>query len=278
VRNKGLLFFFALAILFAVVFNLPSSVSRLVKAGARESIAPYQDLTRSSSRATSRFIAAFRNIDDLLDENDRLNRELAQLRIEIQRLRTLDRENTELRSMLRFAQHSPYRLVACEVVGRGDVTGWWQTAHLNKGTADGVWSNMAVITAEGLVGKTVEVSRHTCEVRLITDPDSKIGGKLGRAVSLGIVCGQGFAPLEGRAPLEMLCPIEPFRMEYLPKDAELLKGDEVFTSGLGGVFPPDLVIGRVEKAERDPSGLFQCASVVPSADLSALTRVFVVLQ
>ena len=51
--------------------------------------------------------------------------------------------------MLRFAQHTPYRIVACEVVGRGDVTGWWQTVHLNKGTADGVWTNMAVITADG---------------------------------------------------------------------------------------------------------------------------------
>ena len=276
-RSKGLLIFFGLAILFVVVFNLPSSVSQLVKAGARESIAPYQDLTRSSARDGSRLLAAIRNIDDLIRENDRLNGALAQLRVEMQRLRSLDRENAELRSMLRFAQHTPYRIVACEVVGRGDVTGWWQTVHLNKGTADGVWTNMAVITAEGLVGKTVEVTRQTSEVRLITDPDSKVAGRLVRANALGVVHGQGFVPATGPTQLEMLCPIELFRMDYVAKDAEVLKGDEAFTSGLGGVFPPDLLIGHVDRAELDPSGLFQHASVTPSADLSALTRVFVVL-
>ena len=71
-RSKGLLIFFGLAILFVVVFNLPSSVSQLVKAGAREGIAPYQDLTRSTARDGSRFLSAIRNIDDLIRENDRM--------------------------------------------------------------------------------------------------------------------------------------------------------------------------------------------------------------
>ena len=67
-------------------------------------------------------------------------------------------------------------------------------------------------------------------------------------------------------------------MDYIPRDQKIFENDEVMTSGLGGVYPEGLVVGTVSRMDMDPSGLYQRADVVPSADLSDLRYVFVVLQ
>jgi rod shape-determining protein MreC len=82
--------------------------------------------------------------------------------------------------------------------------------------------------------------------------------------------------LAGRPQIEMLCSVRPPRLEYLPRDEEVRRGDEVVTSGLGGVFPDGLVVGHVARTRVDASGLYQRADITPAADLGALDMVFVV--
>ena len=190
--------------------------------------------------------------------------ELVRLRDEVRDLRTLEKENNELREALEFARHSDRKLVPCEVIAR-DLTGWWQTIRLDKGSAEGVASGMAVITSDGLVGRTVSVSARTCDILLISDAGCKVSAQIARTGSFGIVSGSGPSGA-GQASCQI---------DFINKNTPILAGDEVITSGLGGVFPSGLLIGYVDKVYTDKTGLYQKADIIPKADLGALTYVFV---
>lgn len=194
-----------------------------------------------------------------------MSAELIHLRNEARDLRLLENENIELRRQLDFVRRTPRKLIPCEVIAR-DISGWWHTIRLNRGSGDGLVSPMAVMTMDGLVGRTVDVSLRTADVLLISDPSCKVSARIVRTGSFGLVSGTGETGA-GR----VLCT-----MEFMNKNVPILEGDEVVTSGLGGVFPTGLLIGYVEKVYRDKTGLFQRADVVPKADLGVLNYVFAV--
>jgi rod shape-determining protein MreC len=276
VRNRGyLLLVVGLAVLLLVVFILPGPPALVIRAGTRESIAPYQNVISTSARQALAYLAAVRDMGRTLAETDRMEAQIVTLEREVERMKNLERENVDLRAMLGLARRLPYRLISAEVVARGDVTGWWQTVRLSKGEAEGIATNLAVISSEGLVGKTVAVSSHTSDVLLITDPACRVACRLSRVSVFGVLRGGGVS-LTGKPEIEMLCAPEPARVDYISKDADLLAGDEVVTSGLGGIFPKDLLIGYVEKAYGARSGLYQHADIVAAAGLGALTKVFVI--
>jgi len=146
--------------------------------------------------------------------------------------------------------------------------GWWQIIRLNKGSSHGISENLAVVSMDGLVGKTVAVSRNTADVLLLSDPSCRVSSRLIRSGSFGIVSGRG-PSWQG----QVFC-----RMEFIHKNDEVQPGDEVVTSGLGGVFPPNIPIGYIDRVSMDTSGLYQRADVITRADLSSLRYVFVMKQ
>jgi len=166
-------------------------------------------------------------------------------------------------------------LVMCEVIARGEASGWWESVTINKGEKDGISANLAVITPSGLVGRTIAVSSHTCDVLLITDRNCSVSARLAKTGEFGIVQGQGVA-LTGDPVLDMRWPIDPCRMDYVPAGAVIAKGDKVVTSGLGSIFPEGVMLGVADSVEVHKSGLYQVANVRPSADLGKLRYVFVV--
>jgi rod shape-determining protein MreC len=124
---------------------------------------------------------------------------------------------------------------------------------------------MAVLSEDGLVGKVVEVSRNTATVLLLSDPSCRVSARFLSSGVFGVVRGRG-PSWEG----SVIC-----RMDYIDKNALVATGDEVVTSGFGGVFPPDLPIGYVDDVQRDPSGLYLSADLILRADLGNLRYVFV---
>ena len=145
------------------------------------------------------------------------------------------------------------------------------------GTDDGVGMGLPVVTTDGLIGCTVEVSAGTCEVLLITDPTCRVSGRFPRTDALGIVRGTGGTVLGDGPGLEMLWGVNPCRMDYITPDQIVGEGDVVLTSGLGGVYPEGLVIGRVTKVYMDVSGLYQRADVATAATVGLLKYAFVIL-
>ena len=256
-----------LAALLLVLLNLPEKASRTVKSAVREAAAPPQSLWAGLSLRAHEAWATLRGIGGLSSRNAELESELLQARAELRQLQAFREENEALRAQLGYAARSPQRLISAEVIAR-DASGWWQSLRLGQGTRDGIAPNRAVVTPDGLVGRTIEVTPRTADVLLISDPSSRISVEVPRIRAFGILHGEGVRA-DGQVTL---------RINFLDRHASLQPGDEVVTSGMGGVFPRGIPIGRVEIAEaNDPEslGLYQSASVAPRVELGALRQAFV---
>lgn len=254
----------AIGLIVLATLNLPDAASSRVKGAVRDGISPLQAALRGGVRDLREIIRYIRGIGDLALENRALSEELVYLRGEMRIARELERDNRMLRDLLGFVQRFPNQLVSCEVIGR-DSTGWWQTVRLDKGAEAGVAEGRAVITPDGLLGRTVAVSGRTADVLLLSDPTCQVSVRLARSGVLGVMQGLGAGPGEQPA-----C-----RMDYMARTADVQQGDEVVTSGMGGVFPKGLLVGRVARVETDPSGLYQRAWIDIAADLGRAEYAFV---
>jgi rod shape-determining protein MreC len=251
-----------------VLLNLQGGLAARVKSGLREAVAPLQSMVSSGARTIADSVHGVRELADLAAQHRMLSEELVTLRNRVQALEALERENLRLREQLRYAERAGRRLESCEVIAR-DVSGWWQTVRLGKGYLDGIQAGMAAITPDGLVGKTVDSTPRTADVVLITDPSCKVSVRLPRTGTYGILAGVWKRDEEGRGEC---------RLEFLNKNSEIREGDEVVTSGYGGVFPAGLIVGDVEAVELDAAGLSQTARVRIRADLADLVHLFVVVE
>ncbi len=267
VRERSFLIWLLLGAALLAVLNLPESLSRKAKSSVREIVAPLQSLISSTMltiRQTRDFV---RGLGGTAIENQQLNAELIRLRGELRYLRELEQENVDLRHQLDFISRAERELIATEVVAR-DISGWWQTMRLSKGLNDGIVPGLAVVTADGLVGRTVDISAKTSDILLISDPACKVSAQLSRTGTFGIVSGRGVS-WNG----QVHC-----RMEFISKNIPVRPGDEVVTSGLGGIYPAGILIGYVDRVELDKKGLYQYADIVPTADIGALRYAFVVIE
>ncbi len=275
-REHRYLVLIVLGTFFLVILNLPDSVSGFLRGFFREGIAPYQEAGARAVSGLSRTSATLGSFTEVVHERDRLAEEVTGLQAKVRALESLRVENEELRDLAGFRQKMGYRTVPCEVIARDDGYGWWQTIRLNKGRRDGVAENMAVITPDGLVGKTIEVSDSACDVLLISDRNFKVSVRFEQEGSFGILHGGGVS-LKGVHSLGVVCVPVPFQVEFVRKELALRPGELVATSGLGGVFPAGLIVGRVVGQAADETGLYQRVVVTPTADLARVRRVLVVL-
>lgn len=203
----------------------------------------------------------------LKEENAALRQQLAEMEEEV-RLAEADRaENVRLRKLndLREQRRDLSDFEAC-IVTEHAVTNWTSSLTLNKGTSLGVEVGDCVIDETGaLVGVISEAGLNWSTVLTVVDTDTSLGAQVFRTKDLCVA--QGDFSLMGDVRL---------RLDYLPVNSQLLTGDLVVTSGLGGYYPSGLVIGSVEEILVDDSGAASYAIVAPAVDFDALTEVFVV--
>lgn len=275
-RDRKYLLWIVLGTFFLVMFNLPESISASLRGGFREAIASYQGAIMRAWEGLHRTSAAMGSLTDLAGERDRLEREVATLRAASAGQAQMAHENEELRRLLELRRRLTHKTVACQVIARDDGYGWWQTLRLDKGSEEGVRKNQPVITPDGLVGKTIDVSGQTCDVLLISDRNFKAAVRFEQDGSYGILRGGGVS-LRGVHSLGVVCAPVPFQVDYVRKDVEIKPGEAVVTSGLGGAFPAGLRVGQVAQVAPDETGLYQVATVVPAADLERLRQVLVVI-
>lgn len=267
-RNKKIVYAAAVGLVLIVVFVPLPSLTLRGKEAVRGAMAPAEQGASSLWQRLSEASAAIRGIGGAVEKNRDLSHELVRVQAELNRLRDIEADNLRLRRALDFRQASPHIMIPCDVVSR-NISGWWNTVRLGKGAKDGVEGNRAVISPDGLVGRTTEVTAFTSEVLLISDPACRVSARLARDNVFGLVRGAG-STITGHPKA---------RMEFINKDAEVRVGDEVVTSGLssaGGEFPKGVHIGYVEKIYRDDTGLFQYAEILPRATVGLLDYVFVV--
>jgi len=267
VSNRSLIRWLVLVVVILGLLNLPETASGSLKAAFRETTRPLQRFAGMVVGSAVDFIKSIGRIPGLLRENNALALEVARLSAEQGLYESLQKENEELRDLLDFKARSKARLVPAKVLARTS-DGWWQTVRINKGSADGVTENMAVISTTGLVGKVTAVSRNTADILLISDLSFRLTCRILRTGSFGVVSGRG-PSWQG----EVFC-----RMEFIDKDSQIKPGDEVVSSGIGGVFPENIPIGYIDRVSRDPSGLYLYADMVTTANLNTLLYVFVLIE
>ena len=267
-RNRKLFYTATVALLLVVAFVLPSSLSLKGKGAVRGVMAPAERGTSGLGQRFAAAASAIRGMGGAAEKNRELSHDLVRVQAELSQLRDAEADNLRLRRAFKFHHQQPRSMIPCDVISR-NISGWWNTVRIGKGTDDGIEENHAVISPDGFVGKTVEVSKQTSEVLLICDPACRVSAKIKDSNTYGLVRGGG-VNLRGH-------PIA--RMEFIDKDTEILVGDEVVTSGLsgeGGLSPKGVHIGYIVKVHQDKSGLFQYAEIAPSATVSLLDYVFVV--
>lgn len=198
-----------------------------------------------------------------LEEENRLLREIIE-EMKQERIQLLEfrGENSRLRSLLGFRQDFQKPLLPAEVIAK-DLTGWFQTAVIDRGTRDGIAEGMAVVSVQGIVGQIMESSRSFSRVLLITDPNSSVAALIQRSRARGIVVGNG----------HQLC-----RLRYVHRSEDVEPGDMVLTSGLDGVYPKGALIGTVLEAQTKDPELFQRVGLQPSVDFRRLEEVMVLCE
>lgn len=254
-----------MAIVIIVAFNLPARIEGRVKAVAREVVAPLQETAGVFTSRLKEAVSVIRGLGGMAAKNREMSKELTRLRNQVRLARGLREENKRLREALRLKTSRADQLIACEVIAR-DISGWWRTVRVGKSQEFDIEEGSAAITADGLVGRAVSITRNTADILLVSDPTCRVSVRIDRVGCSGVLHGRR-ALKRGRA----LC-----RMDFINKDAAVRVGDKVVTSGLGGLFPKGILVGRVSKIYQGPSGLYQYADVVPAADLSNLSLLFVV--
>lgn len=176
-------------------------------------------------------------------------------------------ENVFLRDLLDLRQQrrdlSDFETAT--VTERG-VTNWTASLTLNKGTAHGVEIGDCVIDGNAsLVGRISEVGYNWSTVLTVIDTDTSLGARVYRTKDIGIAGGDFALMGDGK-----------LKLDSLPASCQLLEGDLVVTSGLGGYLPPDLVIGSVSELRADDSDTSNYAILTPAADLNGLTEVCII--
>jgi rod shape-determining protein MreC len=192
-------------------------------------------------------------------ENEQLREEVGRLRREVQQGRERAASAERLERLLDYRAASGYEMVPASVIGH-DATGLYQTVLLDRGAADGVEHEQAVLTPDGVVGRVIKVFPRSALVLLLTDRSSGIDAIVQRTRDQGVVQGAGGGGCE---------------LKYLDRSAVVEIGDYVVTSGMGGRFPKGLWIGQVSGVNRG-GDLFQSVEVRPTAALGRLEEVWVV--
>lgn len=201
---------------------------------------------------------------DLAEENERLRREVHQLREENTRLIGVLQENARLREMVGFQQQRPeFDLAAARVVGR-DVTPYFRVEKIRIESDTDLEPRMPVVAPDGVVGQIHRLYDGYADVVLVADPRSRIDAVSQRNRAPGIVEGLGHEA-DYRA-----------RMAYVEERDEVRPGDTLVTSGMGSIFPRELRIGTVADVDRDDERLLQDIVVEPAVDFSRLEEVFVI--
>lgn len=152
--------------------------------------------------------------------------------------------------------------VAATVVGE-DVSSWFRTLVIDRGSSSGLRVGMAVVAADGVVGQVVKVAAATSRVLLLTDHASGIAATIQRSRARGVVKGKG----------EGLCSLE-----FTTREEDVKVGDLVVTSGIGGVYSKGVPVGEVTMVKRGQYGIFQTVTIRPSVNIAHLEEVLVVLR
>ena len=215
----------------------------------------------------SRRINFFTSINSLDSEIQRLREENTHLRLEIDRLRHMEKDNIALSELLQIAQRYPdFPRVGARVVAT-DPGNWRSTFTIDKGADHGIARNMVVLGPGGLVGRVIEARGNNSKVVGILDDTSSVAVQSLRTGETGILKGDMMLMQSGLS-----------KMEYIDINADIQEGDEIVTSHLSGIYPPGISVGSVTQISHDLNSITKTAIIRPSVNFRQLEEVFIITE
>jgi rod shape-determining protein MreC len=213
--------------------------------------------------AVQDFLTSPRDVASLRQRNLELEGEVAELQAQVIQLQQEVGKTQILAALVDFEQANPEnRYLAAAVIGR-DPSPFLHYVIINRGSNDGILRGMPVVTNQGLIGRVDGVIADAARIQLITDPASSVNVRLQNAETEASLVGS----VTGDVTLQLI-----------PQDINVQRGDLVLTSGLGGGYPPDLIIGQVINVRSHDFDLFQQATVQPVVDFNRLEIVLVIVN
>lgn len=263
-KFKVLLCILVVLLAFMLRAAWTGGLSPLLSQVAGAVITPIQSVAASVSNAVGGFVSNIINAEQAARENEQLHAELNELRGQLVDFEQYKQENEMLKQFLGIKEaHPDFVLEPASVVAR-DVHDRFYSFTIDKGTLAGVSLQDPVISADGLVGRVVEVGAGYAKVLTILDVSVDVGAYDIRTRDIGIVAGDVTLASQG------LC-----KLSYLPRESGAAPGDYVVTAG-GSIYPKDLIIGKISRVGDDAGGISLYAEIEPAADIRYLTDVMVI--
>ena len=231
-------------------------------------LTPLQKVTSALSGGAASVWEKYTSIDDVMDRNEQLEAENAELRQQMVDYDRIKAENDAYKALARIQDtNSEASYVSAFVIGR-DPLDEFGGFTLDQGSTDGVAVNDAIISDRGyLLGVVVEVDATSCKVMTILHPSFNAAGVISRTRENGIITGSADYAADG------LCILSNLARSTLSRE-----GDQVITTGLGGVFPANLLVGTVQEVVPEQSGKSSSAVILPGADPRTVKHVFIVTE
>jgi rod shape-determining protein MreC len=232
-------------------------------------LSPLQAVVSAGVRGVRNVWFSYVDLRQVRQDNIRLQERLRDVETRFMERQRDAEEAARLRDLMELRRILPHDTLVAQVIVR-DALQWFRILKVDKGSRDGVKKDMAVISPTGVVGRVIFVGPSAAQVQLLLDQQSGVGARIERSRVTGVVSGQ--VSSQSATPDAAAGDLV---MKFVPALADVVEGDVVVTSGLEGMFPPGLVIGRVRSVVRG-GGLFKDVRVAASADFDRLEEVLVV--
>jgi rod shape-determining protein MreC len=247
----------AIGILILAFSGIFTSLSRIIVSP----ITTIQTWVSQQYQGVESFVSASRDIRDIRQQNTELEAENARMQAQIVELQQQLVEYEILSALLEFARANPeHQYTGAAVIGR-DPSPFLNYIIINRGSDDGLRRGMPVVTQNGLAGRIVQVTASGARVSLITDPMTAINVRVEPSRSAAVLTGSVTGDIS---------------LEQIPQDADVNPGNLILTSGLGGNYPANIIVGQVTSIRSFENALFQSASVQPVSDFDDLSIVLVI--
>jgi rod shape-determining protein MreC len=232
----------------------------------REILAPLQKGITLITTALKNVPVYFKDNRFLQQQNKEMAEKIVRLEEEVYALKEQELENQRLLLLLQYKEEKSgnYDLAMARVIGRNHAN-WYETLLVDQGSKQGIWPGMVVVNHDGLIGRVIAVTKNTAEVLLILDREGAVGARIfENRHTPGVVVGTSNSQY--------------LQMIHLPHDLPIEPNQTVVTSGLSGVYPPGIRIGKVIEVLPEPGGLMKRATLKPFVDFFRLEEVFIIKQ
>lgn len=260
----------ALVVLITVIFAVATGMGRgqanTVEDTAGAVRSPFQKVAQALVSRVEGFYGYLFNYDMLMQENENLRAQIAELEKQVRENEQAKEENVKLRELLNLSQkHSDFVFESAKVVS-WNASNWASTFTISKGFESGLEVGDAVVTEYGvLVGTVSEVGTNWSTVDTVVDIGTSIGVLVGTEETSAMLLGD-----------YTLMSSQYMKISFVAESGQVITGDIVVTSGAGGAYPQGLILGTVSSVHSEAAGQIEYAVVEPFTDLNALTQIFVI--